>query len=46
MDQPTTCEFLKKEELEFGFCQNTLIAKIGLVWRRILITGKGGVFST
>jgi hypothetical protein len=28
MDQPTTCEFLKKEELEFGFCQNTLIAKI------------------
>jgi hypothetical protein len=34
------------EELEFGFCQNTLIAKFGLLWGRILIMGKGGVFGT
>jgi hypothetical protein len=26
------------------FCQNTLIAKFGLLWGRILIMGKGGVF--
>jgi hypothetical protein len=34
---------LKIEELEFVFCQNTLIAKFGLLWGRILIE-KGGVF--
>jgi hypothetical protein len=32
---------LKIEELEFGFCQNTLIAKFGLLSGRILIMGKG-----
>jgi hypothetical protein len=26
--------------------QNTLIAKFGLLWGRILIMGKGGVFGT
>jgi hypothetical protein len=36
---------LKLEELEFGFCQNTLIAKFGLLWGRILIMGKGGVLA-
>jgi hypothetical protein len=46
MDQPTTCGFWKIAELEFGFCQNTLIAKFGLLWGRILIMGKGGVFGT
>ena len=35
---------LKIEELEFGFCQNTLIAKFGLLWGRILIMGKRGSF--
>jgi hypothetical protein len=28
------------------FFQNTLIAKFGLLWGRILIMGKGGVFAT
>ena len=28
------------------FCQNTKIAKFGLLWGRILIMGKGGVFGT
>jgi hypothetical protein len=37
---------LKIEELEFGLCQNTLIAKFGLLWGRILIMRKGGVFGT
>jgi hypothetical protein len=37
---------LKIEELEICFCQNTLIAKFGLLWGRILIMGKGGVFGT
>jgi hypothetical protein len=32
---------LKVEELEICFCQNTLIAKFGLLWGRILIMGKG-----
>jgi hypothetical protein len=27
------------------FCQNTLIAKFGLLWGRILVMGKGGVFG-
>ena len=34
----------KIEELEICFCQNTFIAKFGLLWGRILIMGKGGVF--
>jgi hypothetical protein len=28
------------------FAQMTLIAKFGLLWGRILIMGKGGVFNT
>jgi hypothetical protein len=36
---------LKIEELEFGFCQNTLIAKFGLLWGRILIMKKGEFLS-
>jgi hypothetical protein len=28
------------------FCQNTCITKFGLLWGRILIMGKGGVFGT
>jgi hypothetical protein len=36
---------LKIEELEFGFCQNTLMAKFSLLWGRILIMGKGGVLA-
>jgi hypothetical protein len=28
------------------FCPNTLIAKFGLLWGRILIMGKGGEFLT
>jgi hypothetical protein len=28
------------------FVQNPLIAKLGLLWGRILIMAKGGVFST
>jgi hypothetical protein len=35
---------LKIEKLEFVFCQNTLIAKFGLLWGRILIMGKRGSF--
>jgi hypothetical protein len=46
MDQPTTCEFLKIIEEEVCFCQNTVIANFGLLWGRILIMGKGGVFGT
>jgi hypothetical protein len=46
MDQPTTCEFQKCRSRNFVFVQNPLIAKFGLVWGRILITGKGGVFGT
>jgi hypothetical protein len=26
------------------FCQNTLITKVGILWGRILIMGKGGSF--
>jgi hypothetical protein len=38
---------LKRVELEFDFCQNTLIAKFGLLWGRIfLLWEKGGVFGT
>jgi hypothetical protein len=29
----TTCEFLKTIELELLICQNTLIAKFGLLWK-------------
>jgi hypothetical protein len=43
MDQPTTCEFQKIVELDFFvFDQNPLIAKIILLWGRILIMRKGG----
>jgi hypothetical protein len=31
----TTCEFLKTIELEFFICQNTLIAKFGLLWENL-----------
>jgi hypothetical protein len=34
----------EKEELELSFCQNTLIAKFGLLWGRILNMGKRGSF--
>jgi hypothetical protein len=36
---------LKIEELEICFCQNTLIAKFGLLWGRIMVMGKGGVLA-
>jgi hypothetical protein len=36
----------KTVELEFVFYQNTLIAKFGLLWGRILIMGKRGSFGT
>jgi hypothetical protein len=46
MDQPTTCEISKIVELEaFVFDQNSLIAKNFLLWGRILIMGKGGLFD-
>jgi hypothetical protein len=32
---------LKIIELELVFCQNSLIAKFGRLWGRILIMGKG-----
>jgi hypothetical protein len=35
---------LKIEELEFGFCQNTPIAKFGLLWGSLLIMVKRGSF--
>jgi hypothetical protein len=31
--------------VRISFCQNTLIAKVGLLWGRILIMGKGVVFG-
>jgi hypothetical protein len=34
------------ENIGVRICQNTLIAKFGLLWGRILIMGKGGVFGT
>jgi hypothetical protein len=36
---------LKIEELQICFCKNTIIAKFGLLWGRILIMGKGGVLA-
>jgi hypothetical protein len=36
---------LKTIELELLICQNTLIAKIGLLWGDSMIMGKGGVFG-
>jgi hypothetical protein len=42
----TTWEFLKTIELELLTCQNTLIAKFGLLWGDFMIMGKGGVFDT
>ena len=40
----TTCEFLKTIELELLICQNTLIAKFGLLWGDFMIMGKRGSF--
>jgi hypothetical protein len=37
---------LKIVELEFLVCQNTLIAKFGLLWGELIIMGKGGVFGS
>jgi hypothetical protein len=37
---------LKIVELEFLICQNTLIAKFGLLWGEFMIMGKGGVFGS
>jgi hypothetical protein len=46
MDQPTTCEISKICRVRsFVFDQNPLIAKIILLWGRILIMGKGGVLG-
>ena len=33
-------------ELELLICQNTLIAKFGLLWGEFMIMGKGGVFGS
>jgi hypothetical protein len=44
MDQLTTCEFQKCRGRNFVFVQNPLIAKFGLLWGRILITGIRGSF--
>jgi hypothetical protein len=33
-------------ELGLLICQNTLIAKFGLLWGDFMIMGKGGVFGT
>jgi hypothetical protein len=46
MDQPTKLENFENSRVRIWFCQNTLIAKFGLLWGRILIMGKGGVFGT
>jgi hypothetical protein len=40
----TTCEVLKTIELELLICQNTLIAKFGLLWGDFMIMGKRGSF--
>jgi hypothetical protein len=46
MDQPTTYEISKFCRVRsFVFDQNPLIAKIFLLWGRILIMGKRGVLS-
>jgi hypothetical protein len=37
---------LKNRGVRICFCQNTLIAKFGLLWGRILIMGKRGSFGT
>jgi hypothetical protein len=37
---------LKIEELEICFCQNTLIAKLGLLWGKNFYYGKKGEFLT
>jgi hypothetical protein len=36
---------LKTIELELLICQNTLIAKFGLLWGDFMIMGKGGVLD-
>ena len=46
MDQPTKLENFENSRVRIWFCQNTLIAKFGLLWGRILIMGKGGIFGT
>jgi hypothetical protein len=46
MDMPTTCENFKNCRVRiFVFDQNPLIAKIVLLWGRISIMGKRGVFG-
>ena len=47
MDQPSQpLVNFENRGVRICFCQNTLIAKFGLLWGRILIMGKGGVFGT
>jgi hypothetical protein len=46
MDQLPLVNFENNRVRIFLFVQNTLIAKFGLLWGRILIMGKGGVFDT
>jgi hypothetical protein len=44
MDQLPLENFLKTIELELLICQNTLIAKFGLLWGDFMIMGKRGSF--
>jgi hypothetical protein len=46
MDQLSLVNFKNNRVRIFWFVQNTLIAKFGLLWGRILILGKEGVFGT
>jgi hypothetical protein len=45
-DQLPLVIFLKIIQLELLICQNTLIAKFGLLWGDFMIMGKGGVFGS
>jgi hypothetical protein len=42
----TTLRILKTIELELLICQNTLIAKFGLLWGEFFIMAKRGSFGT
>jgi hypothetical protein len=46
MDQPPLVNFESTRVRIFLFVQNALIAQFGLLWGRILIMEKGGVFGT
>ena len=46
MDQLPLENFENSRVRIFWFVQNTLIAKFGLLWGRISMMGKGGVFGT